>query len=98
MQQLPHLSPQDLHLSHPVPTAASGRAEDSRRAEQTLQEKVQQLLQTADVVDPFTETVSATLRRISQDKAQHEPDPAAMDDPEGQSTQRFLRFWSLLGM
>ena len=47
---------------------------------------------------PFTELLEATLRRIMQDKTQHEPDPEVTADEGGQTYQRFMVFWSFLSM
>ena len=49
---------------------------------------------------PFTQLVSATLRRIIQDKAQYEPDPAASASahPGGKAYHKFMQFWHFVGM
>ena len=49
---------------------------------------------------PFTELVSVTLRRITQDKAQYKPDPytgLGIDEPGQEGSHRFTVFWSFLG-
>ena len=49
---------------------------------------------------PFTDLVIATLRRITQDKVQYEPDPVTgvgVDEPGQEGSHRFTVFWCFLG-
>lgn len=49
---------------------------------------------------PFTDLVSATLRRITQDEAQYKPDPVTglgVDELDQEGSHRFTVFWFFLG-